>query len=383
MTLIATGGRDGTMSEPVESPVKVWDAKTGKLVATLKGHVWSVRCLAWNKNVLVSGSYDCSIRIWNATKWEQTAVLDEHADGVTAIAISSNSRILASASFDYTARLWNLDNGQLIRSPLQHANHVYCVSFSADGKLLATGGREKHVNIWDVAAIVKEAGLDDILSDLKGDKSVLHANATRSPVQRRPPAPQVPQGFFDGVSPDRSNFSTQGRPRSSAQPSRTFLGSLFHRSPSDTNDTSPSSPLNWAQNLLKWRKRSGEEIELQVRNSAVVEVPYAKGKRRNASAREVAFAKQKQKQKQKQNTKPSHSKNSTAGSSMSINPNVAKSSQAADSSSATPAIGDATTTTGTTSTPSRPDVILRQAGLWTRIWLFIGCIPHEYTDDRH
>lgn len=262
---------------------------------------------------------------------------------------------------------------------------MYCVSFSADGKLLATGGRENHVNIWDVAAIVKEAGLDDILSDSKGDKSVLHANATRSPVQRRPPAPQVPQGFFDGVSPDRSNFSTQGRPRSSAQPSRTFLGRLFHRSPSDTNDTSPSSPLNWAQNLLKRRKRSGEEIELQVRNSAVVEVPYAKGKRRNASAREVAFAKrkQKQKQKQKQNTKPSHSKNFTAGSSMSINPNVAKSSQAADSSSATFAIGDATTTTGTTSTPSRPDVILRQAGLWTRIWLFIGCISHEYTDDRH
>ncbi|KAG2107741.1 uncharacterized protein F5147DRAFT_696942 [Suillus discolor] len=221
----------------------------------------------------------------------------------------------------------------------------------------------------------------------QGDKSVLHANATRSPVQRRPPAPQVPQGFFDGVtvSPDRSHFSTQGRPHSSAQPSRTFLDRLFHRSSSDTHDTSPSSPLNWAQNLLKRRKRSGEEIELQVRNSAVVEVPYAKGKRRNASAREVAFAKQKQKQKkrQRQNTKPSDSKNSTTGSSMSVNPNVAKSSQAADSSSATPAIGDATTTTGTTSTPSRPDVILRQAGLWTRIWLFIGCIPHEHTDDRH
>jgi WD40 repeat protein len=169
-TLIATGGRDEPWNiKPTESSVKVWDAKTGKLVATLEGHTDAVTYLAWIKDgkTLISGSYDCSIRTWDTTKWQQTAVLVELTDWVIAIAISPNDRILASVSFDNTARLWNLDNGRPISSPIQHAGQVNCVSFSAGGKLLATGCYDKNAYIWDVAAILTEAGLDDLLSDPK------------------------------------------------------------------------------------------------------------------------------------------------------------------------------------------------------------------------
>jgi WD40 repeat protein len=163
-TLIATSGwaRD-------EYSIKIWDAKTGKPVATLKGHTDTVRCLAWTKDgkTLISGSHDCSIRTWNTAKWQQTAVLDEHTNIVYAIAISPNDRILASASLDTTARLWNLENGQPIASPLQHADDVNCVSFSAGGKQLATGCDDNNAYIWDVAAILREAGFDDLLSDPK------------------------------------------------------------------------------------------------------------------------------------------------------------------------------------------------------------------------
>ncbi|KAG1839340.1 WD40-repeat-containing domain protein [Suillus subalutaceus] len=348
---------------------------------TLEGHMWEVTCLAWTKDgkTLISGSWD-SIRIWNTTNWwEQTAVLVEHTSWVTAIAISPNDRILASASDDKTARLWNLDNGQPISSPLQHAQPVQCVSFSEGGKLLATGCNDKNAYSWDVAAIVREAGLNDLLLDTMASKSVLHSDATQ-----RTPAYRAPAGFFDGVSPDsRSHFSAQGRPHSSAQPGNTFLSRLFHRSSSDSYDTSRSSPLDWARNLLKPYRQSGEDMGLQGRNTAVVEVPHAKGKRRNASAREVALAKQKQKQKQKM--KLLRSKNSTAGSSQPLKPNVAEPSSqphvAGSSSSTTPAVDDPTITT--TSTTSRPDATIRKAGLWTRIWLFIGCLSPEYTDNHH
>jgi WD40 repeat protein len=164
-TLIATSGYDDR--DDNEYPIKIWDAKTGKLVATLKGHSDRVECLAWTKDgkTLISGSDDCSIRTWNITKWEQTAVLVEHTDTVYAIAISPNDRILASASDDNTARLWNLDNREPISSPIQHANEVTCVSFSAGGKQLATGCEDKNAYIWDVAAILRDAGLDDLLSN--------------------------------------------------------------------------------------------------------------------------------------------------------------------------------------------------------------------------
>ncbi|KAG2031144.1 hypothetical protein BDR03DRAFT_1031913 [Suillus americanus] len=195
----------------------------------------------------------------------------------------------------------------------------------------------------------------------------MYVNATRPPVQQRPPAGRVPHGFFDGVPPAHS----------SAPQEASLLRRLFHRSPSSAQDTSPSSPLDWARNLFKQRKPSGEEIELPRRSSAVVEVPYAKGKRRNASKREVEVAKQKQKM------KALHSKNSTAGSSQPPKPNVTQSSlQPQASSSTTPAAGGATTAT-TSTPPSRRHATIKDAGLWTRFWLFLGCLSPEYTDDHH
>ncbi|KAG2047257.1 WD40 repeat-like protein [Suillus hirtellus] len=375
MSIFATSGRD----EPeTESSIKIWNTKTGELVATLKGHGQMVSCLAWTKDgkTLISGSIGSSIRTWNTKTWKQTALL-ETSGCVFAIAISPNERILASALWDSTVLLWNLDNGQLIGPLLQHANPMYSVSFSVDGKLLATGCHDKNAYTWDVAAIVKEAGLDDLLSDPKANKlALVHASAKRPLVQRRPPTDRIPQGFFDGVPPDPSHNSSE-------PPGSTFLGRLFHRnrSSSSAHATSPSSPLDWARNILKQRGRSGEGTELQGRSPAV-EVPYAKGKRRNASAREVAFAKQKQKQK----TKPSHSMISTAGSPQPPKPNIANPSsqpQTADSPlSTTPAAGDDTAATIPTTT-SRPHATIRDVGLWTRFWLFIGCISPEYTDGNH
>jgi WD40 repeat protein len=329
-----------------------------------------VRCLAWTKDgkTLISGSYDYSIRTWNTTKWEQVAILDEHTSLVLALAISPNGRILASTSSDNTTRLWNLDNGKLISSPLQHARQVNCVSFSAGGKLLATGCRDKNAYLWDVAAIIKEAGLDELLSHSKANKSALHTNinATRPPVQRRPPASQVPHGFFDGVSPAYS--SARSRPHSSELPRSTLLRRLFHRdnSSSSAYDTSLSTPIDWARNLFKPRRQSGEGIDLQGRSPSVAEVPYAKGRPRNACARE----------KRQKLILPS--KNSAASSSQPSKPNVTQPSSQPQLST-TPAIGDAT---AATTPPSCCHATIKNAGLWTRFWLFLGCLSPQYTHDH-
>ncbi|KAG2347076.1 WD40 repeat-like protein [Suillus weaverae] len=74
MTLIATGGQDEhSTGKPIEFSVKIWDAKTGKLVATLKGHTEEVRCLAWTKDgkTLISASYNHSIRTWGYLRLRQ------------------------------------------------------------------------------------------------------------------------------------------------------------------------------------------------------------------------------------------------------------------------------------------------------------------------
>jgi WD40 repeat protein len=174
MTLIATAGYGPSIPDSTEFPVKIWDAKTGQLVATLKGHTNWVSCLAWGA-LRISGSSDNSIRTWNTTKWQQIAVLDGHISDVFGIAISPNGRILASASWDNTPRLWNLDNSQPISLPLKYLpiESVWeCVSFSTDGKLLATG-HNRNAYLWDVSAILKEAGLDELLFDQRDESLAL------------------------------------------------------------------------------------------------------------------------------------------------------------------------------------------------------------------
>jgi WD40 repeat protein len=159
-TMIATGGHS-------REYLKIWDAKTGTLVANLKGHTQQVNCLAWtaDRKTLISGSMDGSIRTWNTTTWQQIAVLTAHTgSNVYGIAISPNGRILASAAlYDRTAQLWNLENDQPIGSPLQHKDSVNCMLFSTDGKLLVTGGNDSNAYVWNISAIVKQAGLGELL----------------------------------------------------------------------------------------------------------------------------------------------------------------------------------------------------------------------------
>jgi len=167
MTMIATGGE----SKDLKEFIKIWDAKTGKLITNLKGHTGTVYCLAWtadgreteheeiDSRTLISGSWDSSIRTWNTTTWQQIHVLTGHTSVVRDIAISPNGPILASASWDNTVRLCNLENGLPIGLPLQHPGNVESVSFSTDGKLLATGCWDKNAYSWDISGILEEAGL--------------------------------------------------------------------------------------------------------------------------------------------------------------------------------------------------------------------------------
>jgi WD40 repeat protein len=159
-TKIATGGID-------ENAVKIWDAKTGELLSTLKHNQAAVvKSLAWvsDGKKIISGTALGSIRIFDTATWNQIAILMGHTKSVFAMSISRNDRLLASASNDKTVRLWNLDTNLPVSwTRLQHEDHVICAAFSADGTLLVTGCSDNNVYVWDIYTILKEAGLEDLL----------------------------------------------------------------------------------------------------------------------------------------------------------------------------------------------------------------------------
>ncbi|KAG2748764.1 hypothetical protein P692DRAFT_20833975, partial [Suillus brevipes Sb2] len=197
--------------------------------------------------------------------WQQTAVLEGHTFFVFGISLSSNNRLLASASWDQTARLWNLDTNLPVGPPLRHENALRSAALSPDGKVLVTGCENNNAYTWDVHAILKEAGLEDLLpigpniapkgtqkqsapqgtqrtprSSLS-DKSFLEADATQCPGDELPPA------FFAGMERDVDSSPMGGahpHPTENALLARLF--SLFHRVRSDNGESTelpqPSRP---------------------------------------------------------------------------------------------------------------------------------------------
>jgi WD40 repeat protein len=156
--LVTTGGYE-------KNPINIWDANTGELLNSLKQDNWAT-CLAWTSDgkKLISGSFGL-IRIFDTATWQQTAVLEGHTRyvRVTGISLSSNNRLLASTSWDKIAHLWNLDTNLPVGPPLRHENALRSAALTPDGKVLATACGNNNAYTWDVHAILKEAGLEDLL----------------------------------------------------------------------------------------------------------------------------------------------------------------------------------------------------------------------------
>ncbi|KAG1721081.1 quinon protein alcohol dehydrogenase-like superfamily [Suillus paluster] len=376
-SMIAIGGscaKDG-------NTIKIWDAKTRTLVATLKGHTSMVECLVWTADgkSFMSGSADCSIRTWNTTTWQQTSVLNG-STSIRTIAISPNGRILASLPSDQTARLWNLDNGQPI----------------TDGKQLVTGGGDNNMYTWDISAIVKDAGLDNLLdpNPQGGDKALLDDDATRRPVPATPSFPIDRLQVFSTTLPDRSHFNPRSRssrtavhPRadlSSTPHGSTLLGryfSLFRRTHSDTHDApSRSRSLDWARDLFPQRRGNGERIELQ-EQPTMVDCSVCTGKTRTfllLLGFNFSLISYRGTLPHERNWRPIplKPKNAAAGSSPPPKASATQQSSGAAhlqpssqqlatvASSSTPAV--AATSVATMSTTSLPNATIRHAGRWTQ-----------------
>jgi len=150
-----TFSRDGQLlASALGNDVKVWDLVAGKEWATLRGHTDQVNpgsSFAPQGTLLATGSYDCTVRLWDVDRRQERNVLRGHTSCVPCLSFSPDGKSLASASWDRTAKIWEVATGQERRTFSGHIAEVASVSFSPDGKLLATGSFDRTVKLWDTA----------------------------------------------------------------------------------------------------------------------------------------------------------------------------------------------------------------------------------------
>ena len=161
---------------------------------TLKGHDDTVSCLAYSPDgrKIFSGSFDATIRAWDAATGSQIVAWTEessvfsialspdgkriaaatragtvevrdaatgeriqslrgHTGVLTRVAFSPDGSRIASAGRDNTIRIWNAADGTELDVLTEHKASVTSLAFSPDGRLLASGGRDKTIRLWDTA----------------------------------------------------------------------------------------------------------------------------------------------------------------------------------------------------------------------------------------
>ncbi|KAF5372434.1 hypothetical protein D9757_009930 [Collybiopsis confluens] len=150
------------VSGSYDETVRIWDAVAGQQLAQLGGHTGGVTSVAFSPDgsKIVSGSYDETVRIWDAVAGQQLAQLGGHTGGVTSVAFSPDGSKIVSGSYDETVRIWDAVAGQQLAQLGGHTGGVTSVAFSPDGSKIVSGSYDETVRIWDAVAGQQLAQLD-------------------------------------------------------------------------------------------------------------------------------------------------------------------------------------------------------------------------------
>jgi len=143
--LLASGGYDKC--------VKIWNCMTGNCLLTLRGHEQWVSSVALHGLMVLSGSWDASLRIWRIgtclKNAESVSVL--RGDPENAIHCvkwhPSNQNHVAAACRQRTIQLWDIEAGEVVTSFLGHMKEVQCLQFEEN--TILSGGGDHCIKLWD------------------------------------------------------------------------------------------------------------------------------------------------------------------------------------------------------------------------------------------
>ncbi|KAL1964047.1 hypothetical protein VTN77DRAFT_7593 [Rasamsonia byssochlamydoides] len=133
-----TYGLDGSQRGDTECPY---------FVRVLTGHQHSVRAIAAYGDTLVSGSYDCTVRVWRISTGETVHRLQGHTLKVYSVVLDHKRNRCISGSMDNMVKVWSLETGALLYNLEGHTSLVGLLDLQCDR--LVSAAADSTLRIWD------------------------------------------------------------------------------------------------------------------------------------------------------------------------------------------------------------------------------------------
>ena len=136
-------------------PIKLWDIAASAPVALpdLEGHTEAVRCVRASTCMVLSGSWDKTVRLWDLRTGKCVRTMEGHTDVVCSVDMDGHCHTAVSGSSDSTVRLWDLGSGRCSATFEGHSGIVQDVVMHESGSsFLSSGYTDFTVNAWAVGS---------------------------------------------------------------------------------------------------------------------------------------------------------------------------------------------------------------------------------------
>ena len=165
---------DLVISGSVDSTINIYETRTGRFRRTLRGHLGGVWAMQYLDGVLVSGSEDKTVRVWDIEREECTHIFRGHKSTVRCLQIIMprlqtdgkylpEDPIIVTGSRDSTVRVWSLPTkGSWYLPMTAEAKNRYFIrkleghsqsvrALSGAGDTLVTGSYDHTVRVWRIS----------------------------------------------------------------------------------------------------------------------------------------------------------------------------------------------------------------------------------------
>ncbi|MFO0592473.1 MAG: AAA family ATPase [Polyangiaceae bacterium] len=143
----------GTLQGAKDGVLRVFDAVTGQLRATIAGHERGVSALAFSPDErwVASGTPDGRVRVWSADSGDRVSEMPSHPAGVTEVAFSGDGALLVSGASNGSVQIADAKTGVLTKTLQGGQGPVTDMLFAPGGRMVLVA-QDTEVRMWDVAS---------------------------------------------------------------------------------------------------------------------------------------------------------------------------------------------------------------------------------------